>query len=375
MVPQSLNEKGVPVPFPVGITSKKDVKTINPYEATRFGSLEGGKVVMVCGNKQLQVNGSFADIYRVYERLQKEYPDTPIQAYLLDNGSYNVPMWSKEDGVISPQLIKEHMLRNRQNAGGTALVLMNDERISPYEYKNKYQEIQHNIEGDTPDKTTGKPAKNEASVIVIHHTGDYEDPERIIREFSDPKNARSAHVLIFKDGTRHLFNSDRSVLAHAGKSDFNDRNAVNFFSLGIELEGDSTKGRQFTLAQLESMMEYMRPRIEKYGIPFENITTHKNIRDNYLRKHPEEKGVPGKTDLNDKVWKNIQELIKRKLYTAEKPQVPAEGAKLMGAVVYQEAYRISQDKDYAMAELDKMLEAFNMREERRRTEDWVKSFI
>lgn len=372
MSPITTNEDGIEIPFQIGITRDKSKTTYNPYEATSFGVLEGGKVIMVCGEKQLQVNGSFADIYRVYERLKKEFPGVPIQAYLLDNGSYNLPIWDK-DNTLTPEEIRQHLLRNKD--GGTALVLENDESISPYEYKNKYPEFQHQIEGFTLDPQTGKPAVNERSVIVVHHTGNYKDPQEILRQFANPANERSAHVVIFKDGTRHIFNNDRYVLAHAGKSDFNDRNAVNFFSLGIEMEGDSTQGKQFTVAQIESMLEYMRPRIEKYGITLNNITTHKIIRDNYIKKHPEEQGVPTKTDLSDKVWEQLRDLIAKKLYNIEKPGVVSEeGSKLLGALGYQEAFRLTQDEKFASTRMTEMLDAFNAREQARTVEKWVSNF-
>jgi N-acetyl-anhydromuramyl-L-alanine amidase AmpD len=399
MVPETINEKGVPYPFPIGIVADQKIKTFDPHKATHFGTLEGGKVVMVCGAKQLQVNGSFADMFRVYERLQKENPGNPITAYLLDNGSYNLPIWDK-DNEITPEEIREHMLRNSD--GGTALVLMNDGAISPYEYKNKYPEFEHHIVEDAIDPKTGQIAKNEHSVIVIHHTGNYENPQQIIDAFqdqNDPTKERSAHVLILKDGTRHLFNNDNAVLAHAGKSDFNDRDKVNFFSLGIEMEGDSIDGHQFTLAQLESMLEYMRPRIEKYGIPLENITTHKIIRDNYLRKHPEEKEVPTKRDLDDKVWEQMKDLIKKKLYENKKLALndqmkikltedqkvalakavgaknkAEKGAWLTGAVAYQDAYRTTRDPKASLAVVGDMLKEFKVPYiDIKRTQDWIKN--
>ncbi|MCC6324024.1 N-acetylmuramoyl-L-alanine amidase [Candidatus Nomurabacteria bacterium] len=248
-------------------------------------------------------------MFKVYQRLSKENPKSSITAYLLDNGSYNLPIWNKDKKITSGE-IKEHLGRNYD--GGTALVLIDDGAISPYEYVNKYKEIQHYTNNFTRDAKTQKPIVNEKSVIVIHHTGNYDDPNKIIREFEGAKET-SSHVLIMKDGSRHIFNNDNYVLAHAGKSDFNNRNAVNYFSIGIELEGDTKNGHQFTIAQLESLLEYIHPRIEKYGISLENITTHKIIRDNYIKKHPGE-NIPKKQDLDDKVWKQIHDLIAQKLY-------------------------------------------------------------
>jgi hypothetical protein len=231
MVPLTTNETGKQIPFPIGITFDKNIKKIKPKDCTRFGTLEGGKVIMVCGDKQLQVNGSFSDMFMVYERLKKEFNGKNVQAFLLDNGSYNLPIWDK-DSTITPQEIKKHLVRNYD--GGTALALVNDNSISPYEYKSNYKEFEHYTPNYTLDSITGKPAVNEKSVIVLHHTGIYEHPEDIIKQFEDTTSETSSHVLIMKDGTRHLFNTDDYVLAHAGKSYFNNKNKVNFIIVMID---------------------------------------------------------------------------------------------------------------------------------------------
>jgi len=78
MVPFTTNENGKQIPFPIGVTYDKKITKINPNECTHFGTLEGGKVIMVCGEKQLQVNGSFSDMFQVYKRLQKEHPGVSV---------------------------------------------------------------------------------------------------------------------------------------------------------------------------------------------------------------------------------------------------------------------------------------------------------
>jgi N-acetyl-anhydromuramyl-L-alanine amidase AmpD len=331
---------------------------------------------MVCGEKQLQVNGSFADMFRVYERLQKEYPGLKIDAYLLDNGSYNLPIWSPT-GEITQKMISEHLKRNVD--GGTALVLMNDGAISPYEYRNKYQEFQHVI-NRTLDENTGQPLINEHSVIVLHHTGNYVNPQEIINTFENPANEKSAHVVIFKDGTRHIFDDDNAVLSHAGKSVFGNREKVNLFSLGIEIEGDSVNGHQFTLAQLESLLEYLRPRIEKYNISFENITDHKTIRENWFLAHPDrldDEGniVQGKRDLDEKVFEQIQELIKKKLYTKEQTKLVDENGKLVSALAYQDEYRKTKNEELALHISAKILKDFSMSNtDIDRVQGWIRNF-
>jgi len=371
MVPLTTNEKGNQIPFPIGITYDQKITKIKPNECTHFGTLEGGKVIMVCGNKQLQVNGSFADMFKVYERLQKEYKNTKVEAYLLDNGSYNLPIWDK-DSVITPEEINNHLLRNYD--GGTALVLVSDGRISPYEYKNKYKEYEHYTPNYTLDSITKKPARNEKSVIVLHHTGEYDNSDQIIKQFEDTTSETSAHVLILKDGTRHLFNTDDYVLAHAGKSDFNNKNKVNYFSIGIEMEGDTKNGHQFTVAQVESLLEYIRPRIEKYHIPFENITTHKIIRENYIKKHPNDKKVLPKEDLNDAVWKQLQELIQEKFYKDKKTKLTTSANKMLSTLTYQEAYRITKNRHFSIQQAEAILLQFNVPKENiNKVIDWIKN--
>ncbi len=358
MVPLTTNEQGKQIPFPIGITYDKKIKNIKPEDCTRFGTLEGGKVLMSCGEKQVQVNGNFSDMYRVYQRLQKENPATPIQAYLLDNGSYNLPIWDN-DNIITKEEINSHLLRNRD--GGTALVLINDGKISPFEYKNKYKEQEHYTINFTKDSVTGKPVINEKSVIVLHHTGYYPNSSTIIKQFESDTTMGNAHVLILKDGTRHIFNNDDYVLAHAGKSKFNGRDKVNFFSIGIEMEGDSRDKNAFTIAQIESMLEYIRPRVEKYNIKFDNITDHKRIRDNWLKANPsgvDEKGnkVFEKEDMDDKVWLQLQKLIKEKVYTkTENKDLGMNEQKLLGMLAFQDEYRRTADSKLSLLKSSKIL--------------------
>jgi len=319
--------------FTIGITADQNVKKINPHEATRFGMLDGGKVLLVCGSKQLQVNGSFADIYKVYERLKKEYPTEEIIMYGLDNGAYNLPMWTKgENGTITGDMIIEHTSRHYN--GGTALVLMNDQRISPYEYKDRYLEYKHIARGNAVNPESQKPEKNNRTGFVINYTGNVGDIQDIIREYKDSDKGKSFHVLITKDGTRHVFNEDDSVLAHSGDKNFSDQTSIDFSSLGISLEGDTADGQQFSLAQVESLLEYMRPRIEKYGIPLEKISS----------------------SLDERVWTQIREVVAKKLYNIEKVKPDSvEASQMLGILAYQEAYRLTKNEDYALTKATEVL--------------------
>lgn len=61
---------------------------------------------------------------------------------------------------------------------------------------------------------------------------------------------------------------------------FNGTPNVNDFTLGIEFQG-RTDQKPLTDAQINSAIEWMTPIIRKYNIPYQNLTSHKRIRDEY----------------------------------------------------------------------------------------------
>ena len=86
----------------------------------------------------------------------------------------------------------------------------------------------------------------------------------------------SAHFLIRRDGELIQFVPAHKRAWHAGQSCFNDRNNVNDFSIGIELEGieDSPfEDEQYdTLVQLTGALMSVYPNIKK-----SNVVAHSDI--------------------------------------------------------------------------------------------------
>ena len=293
---------GKKVPFPIGLDTKEG--KIDPTKHNTFGVLEGGKVILTVGDYQVQVNGGFADIYKVWQQLKNTHPNKPIVAYLLDNGSYNLPIL-KNDGVVNSKDLAEHTGRNKD--GGTSLILKQKEPANAQNYPHGFQQIKtDNYRKDS----SGNKVENKPEVIVLHHTGKYKNGEKdVINEFTKQKG-NSSHYLIGKDGKVFQFNDDSYVMFHAGKSIFNGKEDLNNHSIGIEIQGDSKNG-DFTKEQYESLAQLVPNIAKTYNIPIENLVSHAQIRDNYIKAHPEDKTVEPKRDLEKIVFDNIIKSIQK----------------------------------------------------------------
>lgn len=287
---------GKKVPFPIGLDTKD--KRINPNAHNTFGVLEGGKVILVVGKYQLQVNGGFADIYKVWQQLKKSNPGKEIIAYLLDNGSYNLPIL-KSNGVVEKEDFVAHTLRNKD--GGTSLVLKQKESQESKKYVHGFQKIETN---NYRKDSSGNKAVNKPEFIVLHHTGEYKEGEKaVIEEFTSP-HGNSAHYLIGKDGKIYQFNDGSYIMFHAGKSLFKGKTDLNSKSIGIEIQGDS-KNADFTKEQYEALSQLLPEIAKTYSIAISNIVSHAEIRENYIKAHPEDKEVKPKRDLEKIVFDNI----------------------------------------------------------------------
>ena len=183
--------------------------------------------------------------------------------------------------------------------------------MSELELKTLTREIQ-NIVGVTPDgiyglntarailkklkSTTGDaPVKQDASFqevykaspnisystiqpegVVLHHSyGSYKGGVSWI--LNDASNV-SYHVLINTDGERTVFAKDTQRAWHAGTSSFNGRSGCNGFMLGLAFTGD-TNDRELTQAEIDSAVEFLLPRFERWGWPTDlsTVTTHREV--------------------------------------------------------------------------------------------------
>ena len=112
--------------------------------------------------------------------------------------------------------------------------------------------------------------------VVLHHSyGSYKGGVSWI--LNDSSNV-SYHVLINTDGERTVFAKDTQRAWHAGKSSFNGRTGCNGFMMGLAFTGDTTS-RELTQAEIDSAVEFLLPRFERWGWPkdLSTITTHREV--------------------------------------------------------------------------------------------------
>ena len=153
-------------------------------------------------------------------------------------------------------------------------------------------------------------AVNEVRGVVLHHTAE-PTIERSLAVLTSPEKQVGAHVVIDTDGTRYVMCLPRVVTWHAGKSLLNGREKCNFFTIGIEFQGNTLE-RPLTSEQIASGVEYLLPLIAQYHIPVENIVTHQMVRAAYKAKHPRER-VYDKPDITQTEYRRFMAALMRAL--------------------------------------------------------------
>jgi AmpD protein len=135
--------------------------------------------------------------------------------------------------------------------------------------------------------------------VVFHHTcGTWEGDKSWLL---NPSSKVSYHCIINTDGSRRVFARDDQRAWHAGVSSWLGRNNCNNFMLGCAFTGDTWPNRKFgrLLSDIEirSALDWLAPRIQKYGIKSSMITDHRNV-------------SPGrKDDLNPAEWLKLKNRI------------------------------------------------------------------
>lgn len=166
----------------------------------------------------------------------------------------------------------------------------------------KVASINHYEEKSYPTPNIDHSKVNEVRGIILHHTAE-PTVERSLYVLSEGKRGVGTHVVIDTDGTRYIMCRPDQVTFHAGKSYLDGREGCNYFTVGIELQGNTLE-KPLTEAQINSAVEYMIPIIKKYNVPIENIVTHEMIRNAYKKRHPNERCY-GKADITPTEYKRV----------------------------------------------------------------------
>ena len=145
------------------------------------------------------------------------------------------------------------------------------------------------MEKHIPTPNYAKNKTNEVLGIVLHHTAQA-TLEESLEILTSPEKKASTHVVIDTDGTRYIMAEPNVVTYHAGLSIMNGREHCNYFTVGIEFQGNTLE-TPLTDDQIASGIQYVLPIMEKYHIPWENIVTHGMIRTAYIDIHPEMKSI------------------------------------------------------------------------------------
>jgi len=110
--------------------------------------------------------------------------------------------------------------------------------------------------------------------IVLHHSdGSYRGG---VAWISNPASKVSYHVLIARDGRRTVFCNDSERAWHAGRSNWMGRPDLNSWSLGLAWEGNTY---DYPLGDdaMASAIEYLVPRMKKWGIDMNTVVTHQQV--------------------------------------------------------------------------------------------------
>jgi N-acetylmuramoyl-L-alanine amidase len=92
----------------------------------------------------------------------------------------------------------------------------------------------------------------------------------------NPASKVSYHVVIARDGRRTVFCDDTERAWHAGKSTWKGRGDLNSWSLGVSWEGD-TYVTPLGDTAMESAIQYLAPRMKRWGIPLNMVLTHQDV--------------------------------------------------------------------------------------------------
>lgn len=134
-------------------------------------------------------------------------------------------------------------------------------------------------------QTNGPYARKiKPEAIVLHDTlGNYEGSIHWTNLIINPKTGKrlyaSYHCIIARDGRRTITNNDDNRAYHAGASSFKGRSSLNGWSIGVAFER-SSHTEPLQPAAIESALQYIIPRMKKWGISPDRVTDHRTVSPN-----------------------------------------------------------------------------------------------
>lgn len=172
--------------------------------------------------------------------------------------------------------------------------------------KNKYKEKKY------PTPNIDKKRTNTVEGVILHHTAE-PTIERSLEILTSLKKKVGTHCVIDLDGTRYIMCEPEVVTYHAGFSVLNGKEGCNYFTIGIEFQGNTLE-KPLTQDQIYSAIEYLKPLITKYRIPLNNIVTHEMVRQAYKKRHPH-KRCSGKVDITQTEYKRFMKFLQQSIKT------------------------------------------------------------
>lgn len=280
----------------------------NDNKGDTYGSVTGGRVLVKVGNETRLLSGSLKQIEQEFEAMKKRQHVDHGTFYTLDNGTFNKGLRTYDKTLTSSDL---RNYDKKNSSGGNFLYLLG-------KTPNKFEQdtvLSPNIRTtDSESYKKGHPLINSNKGVVLHYTAfdNNNALNDVTNYFLNPKTEASAHVLILPNGKRRMFANEDAVTFHAGESRFNDVDNVNDFMHGIEFQAPGPDAA-LTNQQVESAVEYLERLIKKYNIPLEAITTHQQVRKNYIEQYPNKRVKP-KQDLSKNQYNQIMSALKEKVY-------------------------------------------------------------
>ena len=151
---------------------------------------------------------------------------------------------------------------------------------------------------------------NQVKGVILHHTAE-PTIKRSLAVLTSATKKVGTHVVIDTDGTRFIMAKPEVVTYHAGLSVLDGMEGCNYFTIGIEFQGNTLE-KPLTKEQIASAIEYLKPIISKYHIPLNHIVTHEMVRKSYKQKYPRKK-CSRKVDISQTEYLRFMKVLRTSL--------------------------------------------------------------